>query len=205
MPAGSGYGGGGYGTRPITSLPPVSSGRGYNSAPVNPSTSTNSATNTPATAPVAAAPTTTTVIGRTANDVITAASLDEFDSSTASEIRKHSKLKNISAVYEVQIAPTIGDKITNFNPQDSLLVFDEDELISNGMKRPKLKIVKSEAQVEKLEVTKATLIYNVSTGELFFNENGSSKGLGEMGGLVAVIENKPRLTSSNISFYSHSI
>jgi len=73
------------------------------------------------------------------------------------------------------------------------------------MKRPKLKIVKSGAQVEKLEATEATFIYNVSTGELFFNENGSNKGLGEMGGLVAIIENKPRLTSSNISFYSHSI
>ena len=129
--------------------------------------------------------------------------LEELDTQSAKEILKNTRLKKAETIYEIQIDPAIDDKITNFNPKKSLLVFDKDELIGPITKKPTLKTAKTQQQFERLQISETTFIYRQDTGQLLLNANGVESGLGENGGILATIDNKAKLTIQNISFYSH--
>jgi Ca2+-binding RTX toxin-like protein len=46
----------------------------------------------------------------------------------------------------------------------------------------------------------STFVYDSSNGNLYWNQNGNSSGFGS-GGILAVLDNKSALTSSNISLF----
>lgn len=58
--------------------------------------------------------------------------------------------------------------------------------------------VSSRRSLRKAARSDADILYLQSSGELFFNANGSAKGFGSDGGLFAVLEGKPALTMAQL-------
>jgi serralysin len=52
------------------------------------------------------------------------------------------------------------------------------------------------------DTSSALIVYNSSTGALFYNLNGNAAGFGSGGGQFAVITGSPALTSSDFSIFS---
>lgn len=99
-------------------------------------------------------------------------------------------------------APSFGketaDTITNFNPKEKdklqiqLSQFGPDAAGT-------FKIAKKAKALTKALATSTDFIYLKSTGELYYNENGSAAGYG-LGGVFAVLEGRPNFGAKNIGF-----
>ena len=90
-----------------------------------------------------------------------------------------------------------ADKITNFNPSTDTLKIDTD---SFGIESAAtFAASKNNKAIKKLARKDFDFIYKEKFGSLYFNENGSEKGLGN-GGIIAILKGAPKLTSENINF-----
>ena len=58
---------------------------------------------------------------------------------------------------------------------------------------------KNNKAVKKLAMQDFDFLYDQKKGGLYFNENGSDKGLGD-GGIIAILIGAPDLTSGNLDF-----
>ena len=89
-----------------------------------------------------------------------------------------------------------ADHITNFNTKGKIQI-DLGKFGSSATAT--LSIAKNAKAFAKALTSPNDFIYLKSTGELYFNENGTAPGFGT-GGLFAVLDNKPNLKASNIEF-----
>ena len=90
------------------------------------------------------------------------------------------------------------DRISNFDPSTDILVIDTKSFaispssMAAFAKTPRDFILQHRTSFE--------FIYLERRGFLFFNENGSSAGFGRRGGIAAILEGAPVLTSDNLTF-----
>ena len=95
-----------------------------------------------------------------------------------------------------------ADKITNFNPSTDTLEIDA---VSFGIENtPTFAVGKQSKAFKKLARKDFDFIYNQKYGSLYFNENGSEKGLGD-GGIFAILKGAPNLTKRNLKFIEEII
>ena len=112
--------------------------------------------------------------------------------------------KKMSEHNKVQIGKPIKfkiksiDKITNFNPSTDTLEIDTDSFgidssatFASGKNKKAVK--------KKLAKQDFDFLYDEKKGGLYFNENGADKGFGD-GGIIAILQGAPDLTSSNLEF-----
>jgi hypothetical protein len=90
------------------------------------------------------------------------------------------------------------DKISNFNPSTDTLEIDTDSFdidssasFAAGKNKKTVKKVLAKQDFD--------FLYDQKKGGLYFNENGSDKGLGD-GGIIAILKGAPELTSGNLEF-----
>ena len=125
--------------------------------------------------------------------------ITDIDPVTRSKIEGTARVKNISNVYFAQSDPVIGDIITGFNRQTDVIALSIDDLPLTPQK-PKLKVVKNAKQLQKALMSKRNyLVYDLRSGNLLLDANGKEDGFGDDGGIIAVIENKSRISSGNIA------
>lgn len=91
-----------------------------------------------------------------------------------------------------------ADKISNFNPSTDTLEIDTDSFdidssasFAAGKNKKTVKKVLAKQDFD--------FLYDQKKGGLYFNENGSDKGLGD-GGIIAILKGAPELTSGNLEF-----
>ena len=91
-----------------------------------------------------------------------------------------------------------ADKILDFNSEegDSILVYKH---VFGLDKKVKLKTVASKKTLKKAAKTNNPFVYDEKKGFLYFNENGKEKGWGD-GGLLAILQEKPELVASDLTF-----
>ena len=89
-----------------------------------------------------------------------------------------------------------ADTITDFNPsQGDKLVLSPDAL--PGLSDPELTTVTSKKALKAAQKSAATLIYYEPLGQLFYDQNGSSKKFGN-GGLFAILSGAPALSTDDL-------
>ena len=87
------------------------------------------------------------------------------------------------------------DRITDFSSSDGdMLALDR--RIFKGIGGLEFKAVDNKQQRRRATPTGVDIIYQESTGKLYFNANGDSNGYGSKGGLFCVLENTPLLSDS---------
>ena len=122
---------------------------------------------------------------------------------------------------QTSAAPSNPWRITDFNPQEDILQIPEElaalaaQQTLFGIQKvttPDRVLTKSEQKsfkkqqkaasksVKRIGRTGDGFAYNQLTGELFLDTNGSKKGFGEVGGLIAVLEDTPAISISNLEF-----
>lgn len=91
------------------------------------------------------------------------------------------------------------DKITNFNTSTDTLEIDTD---SFDIDRAATFAPGKNKSVVKKQLAKQDFdfLYDQKKGGLYFNENGTGKGLGD-GGIIAILKGAPNLTSDNLEFF----
>jgi len=89
------------------------------------------------------------------------------------------------------------DKITNFNPSTDTVEIDTDSFGIDSSAT--FAAAKNKRKLKKLAKQDFDFLYDQKKGGLYFNENGSGKGLGE-GGIIAILKGSPDLTASNLEF-----
>jgi len=89
-----------------------------------------------------------------------------------------------------------ADTITDFNSDegDQLLLTPE---ALPGLTSTELAIAINRKSLKTAQRSGAALIYQTSSGQLFFDQNGASKGFGR-GGLFAILQGQPILTSADL-------
>ena len=91
-----------------------------------------------------------------------------------------------------------AERITNFNPKEKdRLQIDISDFGSDAAGT--FKITKNPKELLKALASTTDFIYLKSTGELYYNENGSLPGFGD-GGVFAILENKANITTKNVEF-----
>jgi len=94
-----------------------------------------------------------------------------------------------------------ADRITDFNSAEG----DKIQLSRSAFgiaanASVSLAIVAGDDETEVALQTAAMFVYDISQGELHWNQNGAFRGLGS-GGILAVLETKPALSSAGIALY----
>ena len=97
-----------------------------------------------------------------------------------------------------QLGKRHADLIVDFKPGD-LIALDL-ETFQRGA-RTNFKLVKNAKQLNRFASKKHVLIYDISKGELHFNENGKAKGFGDDGGLMATFKGAPKLTKKHFTYF----
>jgi hypothetical protein len=106
--------------------------------------------------------------------------------SSFDEITKPSKFKS-----------KFVDKLTNFNPSKDTLSIDSDSFgVGNSAT---FEAGKNNKSVKKLANKDFDFLYDQKKGGLYFNENGADIGFGD-GGIIAILNGAPDLTSDNLEF-----
>jgi hypothetical protein len=88
-----------------------------------------------------------------------------------------------------------ADKITNFNPEFDKLSIDAEAFGINGSAT--VATAKNSKALNRLAKKGVEFVYNMSNGQLYFNENGRAKGFGD-GGVCAIFEDVSFLTTNNL-------
>ena len=91
-----------------------------------------------------------------------------------------------------------ADKIINFNPSTDTLEINTDSFGIDSSATFAAGKNKKEVK-KKLAKQEINFLYDQKKGGLYFNENGSDKGFGD-GGIVAILQGAPDLTSDNLEF-----
>ena len=91
-----------------------------------------------------------------------------------------------------------ADEITSFNPSTDTLETDADSFgidssVTFATGKSKKVVMKNLAKQD------VDFLYDKKKGGLYFNENGSDKGFGD-GGIIAILNGAPDLTSGNLEF-----
>ena len=91
-----------------------------------------------------------------------------------------------------------ADQIINFNLTTDSIEIDIASFAINGSANfafgKNRKVVNKQLAKQDFD-----FLYDLKKGGLYFNENGADKGLGE-GGIIAILNGAPDLTSENIQF-----
>ena len=95
------------------------------------------------------------------------------------------------------LSKSTADRITDFSPNDG----DKLQILKNIFRIKAtsitLTIANSTSSVETALRGSALFVYDTSSGELTWNENGTTRGFGR-GGVIAVFDSKPNLSSSDL-------
>ena len=90
------------------------------------------------------------------------------------------------------------DQIIGFNPSiGDRLEFSRK--IFKGISSMDIEIAANRKQRRSMAKSSADIIYQESSGKLFFNANGEEKGFGKSGGMFAILEGSPLISSSNLT------
>lgn len=95
-----------------------------------------------------------------------------------------------------------ADRITDFKPAEGDKIVLSDAVFT-GLSEIKFKSVRSKAGLKKALRSDATIIYDQSTGSIYFDGNGDLAGQGS-GGLFAVLNGRPKLTAADFSLLQTS-
>jgi len=107
------------------------------------------------------------------------------------------ELSDITITPKKKYTRKAADKITNFNPSTDTLDIDAD---SFGIDRSAtFAAAQNKRKLKKLAKKDFDFLYDQKKGGLYFNENGADKGFGD-GGIIAILDGAPELTSENIDF-----
>jgi hypothetical protein len=89
------------------------------------------------------------------------------------------------------------DRIFGFNPNsgDMLAI---SRRVFKGIGSMDFEIAANRKQLRALAKSDADVIYQESSGQLFFNANGEVKGFGKSGGMFAILEGSPLISSNNL-------
>ena len=96
-----------------------------------------------------------------------------------------------------QLGKQRADLITDFTAGD-LIALDLEPFSRGG--RFKFKTVKKTRQLKRIARKSHVLIYDISKGELFFNQNGKDVGFGDDGGLLATFKGSPNLSNKQFTY-----
>lgn len=89
------------------------------------------------------------------------------------------------------------DRIFGFNPSSGDMLEISSKAFK-GIGSIDFEIAANRKQRRALAKSDADIIYQQSSGELFFNANGEDKGFGKSGGMFAILEGSPLISSSNL-------
>ncbi len=98
-----------------------------------------------------------------------------------------------------QLGRKYADQITGFDEKQGDLIALDLESFQAGPKTT-FKTVKNTKQLNKMAGGPHELIYDKRQGELYFNENGKAKGLGDDGGLLAILKGAPKLSNKQLTY-----
>jgi len=89
------------------------------------------------------------------------------------------------------------DRIFGFNTSsgDMLAI---SRRVFKGIGSMDFEIAANRKQLRAMAKSDADIIYQESSGQLFFNANGEEKGFGKSGGMFAILEGSPLISSSNL-------
>lgn len=89
------------------------------------------------------------------------------------------------------------DRIFGFNTSsgDMLAI---SRRVFKGIGSMDFEIAANRKQLRAMAKSDADIIYQESSGQLFFNANGEDKGFGKSGGMFAILEGSPLISSSNL-------
>ena len=94
------------------------------------------------------------------------------------------------------LKPESPDQLLDFTPAEGdRLIIDAPTIDTQAI--ASLKVIHASDNLSIAAQSDALMLYNKSTGELFFNQNGAEQGFGK-GGLLAVLPNKPDLNTGDI-------
>ena len=117
---------------------------------------------------------------------------------TAEIIRRSESINKYQLAMPKKYKNKFADKITNFNPSTDTLEIDTNSfgIDSSGT----FTSGKNKKAVKKKHARQDfDFLYDQKQGGLYFNENGSDKGLGN-GGLIAILKGAPNLTANHLDF-----
>ena len=91
-----------------------------------------------------------------------------------------------------------SDRITDFNPDQDLIVLDKKTFALLASDSGAGFSVETEFAIVtgQAGISEAFIVYNSNTGKLFYNENGSEPGLGD-GGEFAILAGKPDISADD--------
>ena len=89
------------------------------------------------------------------------------------------------------------DPIINFDPDKSVIGLDASELGIQNLEGLSIGTTRKNKNLSKLKKSDKDLIYDRDNGCLYLNANGEDNGLGNNGGLIAVLQPRIDLASSN--------
>jgi Ca2+-binding RTX toxin-like protein len=69
--------------------------------------------------------------------------------------------------------------------------------VFKGIGELEFQSVDNRRQLKRVAKSDADIIYQESNGRLFFNANGDTKGFGDQGGMFAILESTPFLSSDH--------
>jgi len=125
------------------------------------------------------------------------------NSQISSGISEDQGSKN-AAIIELSIPARFGKKyVQKISGVDdnSIITFNKDSLSLGATKQVRISLAKNTKEVGvQAKTFDKGIIYNQSTGELFYNENGPAKGFGSKGGLFATLLGTPTLSENSFSF-----
>ena len=116
---------------------------------------------------------------------------------------------NVADTFKFSATPAFGkdnaDRITNFVSKgklaDTLAISKNAFGISAS--RATLAVVKNQKNFDKAAASTSLFVYDTRDGGLYFNADGTTPGFGgDRGGLFAILDNKPKLTTANIALVS---
>ena len=90
-----------------------------------------------------------------------------------------------------------ADQLIAFNPSTDTLKIDSDSFGIDSSAN--FAIGKNKRKLKNLAKKDFDFLYDQKKGGLYFNENGADKGFGD-GGIIAILNGAPELTSANIDF-----
>lgn len=89
------------------------------------------------------------------------------------------------------------DRIFGFNSSSGDML-ELSRKVFKGMGSMEFDIAANRQQLRAMAKSGADIIYQEQTGQLFFNANGEEKGFGKSGGLFAILEGSPLISSTNL-------
>jgi len=140
------------------------------------------------------------ILGSASSDKIVGTGEDEIIYGASSRDRMEGNGGSDAFVFKnfTEFGQKVADIIVDFDSSDSILI--DSSLISDGTDID-IAFTRSRKEIVNASKTDVNFIYNITSGHLFFNENGSNTGLGQ-GGLFVRLLGAPQIFSTSVQLIS---